>query len=95
MIQDHGLFDNIQRVIFGSGLKFWLHKLLLLDSMSYLSHGQLSLSLDRRFLVDVDDIFVGEVGTRLRPEDVRALIATQTRIQVVVGIFVRVCPETR
>ncbi|XP_044268588.1 bifunctional heparan sulfate N-deacetylase/N-sulfotransferase isoform X1 [Tribolium madens] len=87
VIQDHGLFDNIQRVIFGSGLKFWLHRLLFLDSLSYLSHGQLSLSLDRRLLVDIDDIFVGEVGTRLRPEDVKALIATQTRIQTMIPGF--------
>jgi heparan sulfate N-deacetylase/N-sulfotransferase NDST2 len=87
VIQDHGLFDNIQRVIFGSGLKFWLHRLLFLDSLSYLSHGQLSLSLDRMFLVDIDDIFVGDIGTRLRPEDVRALIATQARIQAMIPRF--------
>ncbi|KAJ8918343.1 hypothetical protein NQ315_008036 [Exocentrus adspersus] len=87
VIQDHGLFDNIQRVIFGSGLKFWLHRLLFLDSLSYLSHGQLSLSLDRKFLVDIDDIFVGEVGTRLRQEDVKALINTQARIANMVPGF--------
>lgn len=80
VIQDHGLFDNIQRIIFGSGLRFWLHRLLFLDSLSYLSHGQLSLSLDRSILVDIDDIFVGEVGTRLKPEDVEALINTQERL---------------
>lgn len=57
-------------MIFGSGLKFWLHRLLFLDALSYLSHGQLSISLERYILVDVDDIFVGEKGTRLRREDV-------------------------
>jgi heparan sulfate N-deacetylase/N-sulfotransferase NDST2 len=62
VIQDHGRLDSIQRVIFGSGLRFWLHRLLFLDALSYLSHGQLSLSLDRMILVDVDDIFVGERG---------------------------------
>lgn len=87
VIQDHGLNDNIQRIIFGGGLKFWLHRLLFLDSLSYLSHGQLSLSLDRIFLVDIDDIFVGEVGTRLKPDDVKALIATQSRIQMMVPGF--------
>lgn len=56
--------------MFGSGLKFWLHRLLFLDALSYLSHGQLSISLERYILVDVDDIFVGERGTRLRREDV-------------------------
>lgn len=86
VIQDHGLFDNIQRIIFGSGLKFWLHRLLFLDSLSYLSHGQLSLSLERSILVDVDDIFVGDIGTRLKPDDVQALINTQQRQAKSAGI---------
>lgn len=87
VVQDHGLYDNIQRVIFGSGLKFWLHRLLFLDSLSYLSHGQLSLSLERLILVDIDDIFVGEVGMRLKPNDVKDLIAVQSRIQGMVPGF--------
>lgn len=87
VVQDHGLYDNIQRVIFGSGLKFWLHRLLFLDSLSYLSHGQLSLSLERLILVDIDDIFVGEVGMRLKPNDVKDLIAVQSRIQSMVPGF--------
>lgn len=86
-IQDHGRFDGIQRVLFGSGLKFWLHRLLFLDALSYLSHGQLSISLERYILVDVDDIFVGEKGTRLRREDVMALLNTQQRIQELVPGF--------
>jgi heparan sulfate N-deacetylase/N-sulfotransferase NDST2 len=86
-LQDHGRYDGIQRVLFGGGLKFWLHKLLLLDSLSYLSHGQLSLSLSRMILVDVDDIFVGEKGTRLKKDDVLALLATQQRIQALVPGF--------
>lgn len=87
VIQDHGKIDGIQRVLFGSGLKFWLHRLLFLDCLSYLSHGQLSLSLSRMVLVDIDDIFVGERGTRLRPDDVQALIATQRRISDMVPGF--------
>lgn len=70
VVQDHGTFDGIQRIIFGSGLRFWLHRLLFLDALSYLSHGQLSLSLNRYMMIDVDDIFVGERGTRLTPDDV-------------------------
>ncbi|XP_054731807.1 bifunctional heparan sulfate N-deacetylase/N-sulfotransferase [Anastrepha obliqua] len=87
VLQDHGHFDGIQRVIFGSSLRFWLHRLLFLDALSYLSHGQLSLSLDRMILVDIDDIFVGERGTRLRPDDVQALIATQRIIAGMVPGF--------
>ncbi|XP_049794710.1 bifunctional heparan sulfate N-deacetylase/N-sulfotransferase [Schistocerca nitens] len=87
VIQDHGLFDGIQRVLFGSGLNFWMHKLLFLDSLSYLSHGQLSISLKRYILVDIDDIFVGERGTRLKKDDVEALLETQERIQQLVPGF--------
>lgn len=87
VIQDHGRHDGIQRVLFGGSLRFWLHKLLLLDSLSYLSHGQLSLSLNRMILVDVDDIFVGEKGTRLKKDDVLALLATQQRVQSLVPGF--------
>ncbi|KAL0269790.1 UNVERIFIED_CONTAM: hypothetical protein PYX00_007403 [Menopon gallinae] len=87
VVQDHGLFDGIQRVIFGSGMKFWLHKLLFLDSLSFLSHGQLSINLQRYILVDVDDIFVGERGTRLRKDDIMAMLRTQERIQQMVPGF--------
>lgn len=69
-LQDRGEFDGIQRILYGSSLKFWLHRLLFLDSLSYLSHGQISLNLERLILIDIDDIFVGEKGTRLRPDDV-------------------------
>ncbi|PSN31955.1 Bifunctional heparan sulfate N-deacetylase/N-sulfotransferase, partial [Blattella germanica] len=86
-LKDHGVYDGIQRVLFGGGLRFWLHKLLFLDSLSYLSHGQLSVSLQRFLLVDVDDIFVGERGTRLKKDDVMALLATQQRIQQLVPGF--------
>ncbi|XP_037933336.1 bifunctional heparan sulfate N-deacetylase/N-sulfotransferase [Teleopsis dalmanni] len=87
VLQDHGQFDGIQRVLFGSSLRFWLHRLLFLDALSYLSHGQLSLNLERMILVDIDDIFVGEKGTRLRVDDVRALVATQKIIATMVPGF--------
>lgn len=70
VVQDHGIFDGISRVMFGSGLKFWLHRLLFLDSLSYLSKGLLSISMERQVLVDIDDIFVGESGIRMWKEDV-------------------------
>lgn len=87
VIQDSGKLDGIQRIFFGSSLKFWLHRLLLLDSLSYLSNGQLSLSLNRMILVDIDDIFVGEKGTRLKIDDIKALITTQKRISDIVKGF--------
>jgi heparan sulfate N-deacetylase/N-sulfotransferase NDST2 len=70
ILQDKGETDGIRRVLFGAGLKFWLHRLLLIDALSYASRGRLSVSLKRYILIDVDDIFVGERGTRLKKSDV-------------------------
>ncbi|CAI9723640.1 heparan sulfate N-deacetylase N-sulfotransferase [Octopus vulgaris] len=80
-IQDLGLLDGIQKVIFGNGLRFWLHCLVFLDSLSYLSHGKLSLPLDRYVLIDIDDVFVGAAGKRMKVSDVHALLAAQNRLR--------------
>ncbi|XP_076066452.1 N-deacetylase and N-sulfotransferase sfl [Oratosquilla oratoria] len=80
-VLDKGKYDGICRVLFGYDLKFWLHNLLFLDAISYLSRGKLSLSLDRYILVDIDDIFVGHKGTRMTVEDVEALLAAQKRLR--------------
>ncbi|XP_074194673.1 bifunctional heparan sulfate N-deacetylase/N-sulfotransferase 4 isoform X2 [Rhinolophus sinicus] len=71
VIHDRGLRDGVQRVLFGSDLSFWLHKLVFLDAVSFLSGDRLTLSLDRYVLVDIDDIFVGKEGTRMNVKDVK------------------------
>lgn len=73
-MQDKGAIDGIQRVVFGGGLEFWLHRLLFLDAISYLSMGRLSVSLDRYMLVDIDDIFVARKGIRMTADDVTVSI---------------------
>ncbi|KAB1282410.1 Bifunctional heparan sulfate N-deacetylase/N-sulfotransferase 3 [Camelus dromedarius] len=60
VVHDLGLHDGIQRVLFGNNLNFWLHKLIFIDAVSFLSGKRLTLSLDRYILVDIDDIFVGK-----------------------------------
>ncbi|KAM9462927.1 bifunctional heparan sulfate N-deacetylase/N-sulfotransferase 2 isoform 1-T3 [Clarias gariepinus] len=87
VIQDLGLHDGIQRVLFGASLSFWLHKLLFVDAVGYLTGRRLSLSLDRFLLVDVDDIFVGKEGTRMKVADVEALLHTQTKLRALVPNF--------
>lgn len=42
----------------------------------------MSLPLQRYVQIDIDDIFVGERGTRLRPLDVNSLIEFQNRLQL-------------
>ena len=71
VLADLGYLDGIRRVYFGGGVSFWLHKLLFIDSLAFLSRGQLSHSLDRKFVVDVDDIFVGRSGIRMTKDDVK------------------------
>lgn len=87
VIQDKGTLDGIQRVFFGNGFKFWLHRLLFLDSLSYLSHGKLSISLQRFVLIDIDDIFVGKVATRMTRNDVQALLDSQNRLKQLIPGF--------
>ena len=66
-VQDRGLYDGIERVIFGNGLKYWIHSVLLLDALSYLSHGKIRMPLRRYIQVDIDDVFL----TGLRTQDVK------------------------
>lgn len=85
--QDNGSLDGIQRILFGTGFEFWTQKLVFLDSISYLSHGRLSLSLRRFLLIDIDDIFVGESGTRMRAADVDALLSAQKKLAAIIPGF--------
>ncbi|KAL2098442.1 hypothetical protein ACEWY4_007649 [Coilia grayii] len=77
VVQDLGLFDGVQRVLFGHGLSYWLHRLILVDAISYLTGHKLSRSLERYILVDIDDIFVGKKGTRMNVNDVKGPPLTQ------------------
>ncbi|XP_072352278.1 bifunctional heparan sulfate N-deacetylase/N-sulfotransferase 4 isoform X2 [Scyliorhinus torazame] len=87
VVQDLGLHDGIQRVLFGNNLNFWLHKLIFVDAINFLSGKKLSLSLERYILVDVDDIFVGKEGTRMNVNDVKALLETQNLLRTQVPNF--------
>ncbi|KAM9027263.1 bifunctional heparan sulfate N-deacetylase/N-sulfotransferase 3 isoform 3-T3 [Ara ararauna] len=87
VIHDLGLHDGIQRVLFGNNLNFWLHRLIFIDAVSFLSGKRLRLSLDRYVLVDIDDIFVGKEGTRMNTNDVQALLDTQNLLRAQITNF--------
>uniref|UniRef100_H3A5G8 [heparan sulfate]-glucosamine N-sulfotransferase n=2 Tax=Latimeria chalumnae TaxID=7897 RepID=H3A5G8_LATCH len=87
VVQDLGLHDGIQRVLFGNNLNFWLHKLIFVDAISFLSGKKFSLSLERYILVDIDDIFVGKEGTRMNANDVKALLDTQNLLRTQIANF--------
>ncbi|XP_041124099.1 bifunctional heparan sulfate N-deacetylase/N-sulfotransferase 2-like [Polyodon spathula] len=87
VVQDLGLHDGIQRVFFGNNLAFWLHKLVFIDAIAHLTGRKLCLPLDRYLLVDIDDIFVGKEGTRMKVSDVEALLNTQNKMRALVPDF--------
>ncbi|XP_032080371.1 bifunctional heparan sulfate N-deacetylase/N-sulfotransferase 3 isoform X2 [Thamnophis elegans] len=87
VIHDLGLHDGIQRVLFGNNLNFWLHKLIFIDALSFLTGKRLPLSLDRYILVDIDDIFVGKEETRMKASDVQALLDTQNLLRAQITNF--------
>ncbi|NWS43850.1 NDST3 sulfotransferase, partial [Probosciger aterrimus] len=87
VIHDLGLHDGIQRVLFSNNLNFWLHRLIFIDAVSFLSGKRLRLSLDRYVLVDIDDIFVGKEGTRMNTNDVQALLDTQNLLRAQITNF--------
>ena len=51
---------------------------LLLDAISYGSFERLNIDLIRYVQIDIDDIFVGASGMRMKPMDVHALIGFQS-----------------
>ncbi|CAL8367413.1 bifunctional heparan sulfate N-deacetylase/N-sulfotransferase 2 [Gadus morhua] len=87
VVQDLGLLDGVQRVLFGNNLNYWLHKLIFVDAIAYLTGRRLCLTLERHILVDVDDIFVGKEGTRMKVSDVEALLNTQNKLRSLVPNF--------
>ncbi|XP_038130571.1 bifunctional heparan sulfate N-deacetylase/N-sulfotransferase 4 isoform X1 [Cyprinodon tularosa] len=87
VVQDMGLYDGVRRVLFGQGLGYWLHRLILVDAISYLTDRKLTLGLDRHVLVDIDDIFVGKEGTRMNAKDVKALLETQKQLRSFISNF--------
>ncbi|XP_028415525.1 bifunctional heparan sulfate N-deacetylase/N-sulfotransferase 4-like [Dendronephthya gigantea] len=87
VVHDLGKRDRIHKIYFGAGLSFWPHKLLFLDALRFVSRQKLSRTLVRWIQVDVDDIFVGRTGIRMKTEDVKAMIIAQHDLQKVVPGF--------
>lgn len=63
-----------ETIIFGMGTELFVNQMLLLDSIYYTSKGILQKPLEKNIQIDIDDIFVGEPGTRIGVSDVDAMI---------------------
>jgi len=85
ILADDGSFDGVHRIFHGHYFyRFWLHDLLFLDGLQWLSPVDLPI-LDRRWIgVDIDDIFQANYDpdpenrtVKIQAEDVEAMIQTQ------------------
>lgn len=72
VIDDGGKQVGVRRVMFGFGeVSLWMVKLLFLDVVRSLSSRPLGyMMLERKILVDIDDIFVAKSGTKFTRQDV-------------------------
>ncbi|XP_065174675.1 bifunctional heparan sulfate N-deacetylase/N-sulfotransferase 3-like isoform X1 [Sycon ciliatum] len=89
LLVDRGLQDGVKRIFFGRGLFFWMHKILFLDAVRYLSatnwvesqpRGFGDFGLKRFITIDVDDVFSSPEVHRMTASDVDALVALQGKL---------------
>lgn len=73
VLDDRGR-DGIKRIFFGGGFPFFLHIMLFLDSLDYLSPVIMTHGLERYLQIDIDDIFVARTGIRMKRKDVKVVV---------------------
>ncbi|XP_071510608.1 bifunctional heparan sulfate N-deacetylase/N-sulfotransferase 1-like [Diadema antillarum] len=81
VLYDRGWLDGIKRIYFGYSADQFMLSMLLLDSVAHLTQGRLQTALNRYVLIDIDDIFVGRTGIRLKESDVESLVSIQAELQ--------------
>ena len=82
VLADYGGNDGVRRAFFGCPPDSWIVKLLFLDAIRRFStQPVLKFGLQRHILVDIDDIFVAPPGTRMKVDDVKALIDAQETLR--------------
>ena len=74
MLLDKGEKAGIKRIFTTLNSAFFLHGLLFLDALKHLSVLPSKYTLQRYIQVDIDDIFIGKTGLRLKNADVKVSI---------------------
>ena len=74
MLLDNGRKGGIKRIFTTLNSAFFLHGLLFLDALKYLAVLPPKYTLQRYIQVDIDDIFIGKSGLRLKKTDVKVTI---------------------
>ena len=92
VVDDMGALVGARRVVFGFGdLSFWMVRLLFVDVLRALSSKTLGhVTLERKILVDIDDIFVAKSGTKFTRKDVEVcgLLIAQFVVSCKCHVFV-------
>uniref|UniRef100_A0A0K0F9S9 [heparan sulfate]-glucosamine N-sulfotransferase n=1 Tax=Strongyloides venezuelensis TaxID=75913 RepID=A0A0K0F9S9_STRVS len=88
VIKDDGLYDDVEKVFFGGSIDYWVIQLLFHDTILYFEPRlKIKFSRERYLQIDVDDIFVGQQGTRIVAEDVDYLIKSQQILRKSISNF--------
>jgi hypothetical protein len=73
--------EEFPKVYIGLDLSdIWILKLIFLDSLVFASNQRMIVSLKRFIQIDIDDVFVGASGTRMKIDDVRAFVDLQDEL---------------
>ncbi|GMR48136.1 hypothetical protein PMAYCL1PPCAC_18331, partial [Pristionchus mayeri] len=88
IIRDKGTIDGVEKIVFGHNLTDWMIGLGFIDSLRWSTKCRCGVnSLDRFIQIDIDDVFVGARGTRMIPDDVKALVELQERLRLHISNF--------
>lgn len=71
VLLDHGSKSGVRRIFSTLNFGLFLHELLFFDSLKFLSQLPVRYTLKRYIQVDIDDIFIGKSGLRLKKDDVK------------------------
>uniref|UniRef100_A0A7E4ZZH6 [heparan sulfate]-glucosamine N-sulfotransferase n=1 Tax=Panagrellus redivivus TaxID=6233 RepID=A0A7E4ZZH6_PANRE len=74
---DNGTADGVEHIVFAHKIDHFLVKIAFWDALLYMSRGVSNYTLDHYIEIDIDDIFVGQAGSRLLEDDIDALIQSQ------------------
>ncbi|KAI1715510.1 heparan sulfate-N-deacetylase domain-containing protein [Ditylenchus destructor] len=78
---------DTDHIVIGQIPDNWMVKIILLDSLIYMAPNIANRDLDRFIQIDIDDVFVGQSGTRFVPDDVKQLKQTQDDLRKYIDGF--------
>jgi len=70
-ILDTGKHDGVSRIFFGQAHQLWIHKILFLDALSYLTAHKMKMDKNKYIQIDIDDMFLGKNGTKMKSSDAK------------------------